>query len=91
MSETRIKKGCDGKMKHPTETAAVYHIEHNDKIGIEDYYKCRFCDNFHTFTLPGKKKLSHKRHFRNHELSNNRGPRKMKLFGRDRNGHKRNK
>lgn len=90
MSDAKIRKGCDGKLKHPTETAAQYYIEHNDKTGIEDYYECRFCGNFHTYTLPGKRKLSNKRQARTIELKKNRGPRKMKMYGRDRNSHKKN-
>lgn len=83
MSDPKIRKGCDGKMKHPNETAVQYWIESNDKAGIEDYYHCDFCDNYHTFTVPGKKKLSHKKHQRTMDKLNKRGPLKMKLFGRD--------
>lgn len=91
MSQNKIRKGCDGKVKHPNETAVKYWIDSNDKAGVEDYYFCKFCENYHTFTVPGMKKLAQKKHFRHADLTNKRGPRKMKLWGRDRNGHKRNK
>lgn len=70
---------CDGKMKHSTELAVKYHITENQKEGVEDYYYCDFCSNFHTFTLPGMKNLSHKKHFRESEKRNKQEPRKMKL------------
>lgn len=70
---------CDGKQKHSTELAVQYHITENQKEGVEDYYKCHFCDNFHTFTLPGMKKLSNKKFFNASEKRTKKPPRKMKF------------
>lgn len=70
---------CDGKMKHSTELAVIYHISEHQKDGIEDYYKCEFCENYHTYTLPGMKNLSHKKHYRESEKRNKKGPPKMKM------------
>lgn len=91
MSDNKIRKGCDGKVKHPNETAVKEWIEMQDKVGIEDYYLSKFCNNYHTFTVPGRKKLSEKKSFRLSSKLYKLGPRKMKLNGRNRNGHKRNR
>lgn len=85
--------GCDGKLKHPTLLAVQYHIESNDKVGIEDYYLCKFCDNYHTYTMPGRKKLSNKKTIRASQKLSHKGPKKMKLHNKCRrhsNNRKRN-
>lgn len=91
MSDHHQHTGCDGKMKHSTELAVQYHLAENHKEGVEDYYLCTFCENYHTFTLPGMKNLSHKKHLRESEKRNKIGPRKMKLKnkpGRRRRGNR---
>lgn len=81
-------KSCDGKIKHLTELSVQYYIESTDKVGIEDYYQCKFCKKFHTFTIKGKEKLSNKKQTKYVQDKFVKGPRKMRLNGRGRNGHK---
>jgi len=59
-----------------------------DKVGIEDFYLCNFCKTYHTFTVPGRKKLSQKKSTRLSDKLYKTEPRKMRLHGRGRNGHK---
>lgn len=78
---------CDGKHKYSTELAVQYHISENQKEGVEDYYTCHFCGNFHTFTLPGMKKLSNKKFFNAASKRDNKPLPKMKF--RNKPGRKR--
>lgn len=73
------RSACDGKMKHSTELAVQYHIHENDKAGVEDYYLCNYCENYHTFTIPGMKKLSNKKHFQRAERRDKMPVKKMRL------------
>ena len=61
-----IQRSCDGKIKYANEIAVQYHLSSNKIEGIEDYYKCGFCGNFHVFTIRNKKKLSNKKVVRNY-------------------------
>lgn len=73
-----ISKGCDGKIKHASEIAVQFYISSSDKVGIEDYYKCKYCGNFHTFTVKGKRKLSQKKQKSLARKRDKLGPRKMR-------------
>lgn len=79
MSNNSQSTACDGKMKHSTELAVQYHISENKKEGLEDYYFCEFCENYHTYTLPGMKNLSHKKYFREYQKRNKKSPHKMRM------------
>lgn len=82
-----VHNSCDGKIKYENKIAIEYHLQSNHLEGVEDYYKCPYCDGFHAFTIPGKKKLSNKINKRNFKIRNSNGPRKMKNK-RSQNGKK---
>lgn len=82
------RKSCDGKIRHANELAAQYYIAQDNRQGTLDYYPCKYCGGWHVFTIPGMKKLSDKKSRQFNKENGKLGPRKMRINGRGRNGHK---
>lgn len=52
---------CDSKVKFSSEELVSQFIFMSGKQGVLDYYLCKGCNEYHTYTIEGKKKLFEKR------------------------------
>jgi hypothetical protein len=68
MTEAQKHKSvCDSKLDFTTINAVKEHIANINKVGILDFYKCKICINYHTYTIEGKTIISEKREYIRHK------------------------
>jgi len=61
MGKSKVNPGCDGKIKHISESAASQSISLQNKESVQSYYLCNKCKQWHVYTIPGTAKLFSKR------------------------------